>query len=281
MGCTRLLQFIRMRHIGLVIIDSCKAVCSGAGIDYTNNQTVTSLLTYFKEVICPHAAVVWLNHDGTAKGAAAGAKAWREIPSMVHRICRDDLADGNVANERRRWIVTKSRMGPCREFDYQVKEGSLNLCPHQQVIGNCLAHVVDALSQAFHLHKREKLARSELIERICLAGGPSRKTLDNTLSSATRAKHPEICRAGRGYYRLAPRTLELLKGPMSNGKEITQTPVSDWVLSSSRQVPVGNLGTFLEFPGKNDGNSLDPSAAKGSDQVPSRSTCAPIGEEAA
>ncbi len=67
-GCIRLLEFIQQHRIRLVLIDSCKAVCSGAGLDYTSNQLVTALLTYFKEVICPHTAVVWLNHDGTARG---------------------------------------------------------------------------------------------------------------------------------------------------------------------------------------------------------------------
>jgi len=275
-GCTRLLQFIRKRNIELVVIDSCKAACSGAGIDYTNNQTVTSLLTYFKEVICPHAAVVWLNHDGTAKGAAAGAKAWKEIPSMVHRIRKEEQGDGSTISNQRRWAVTKSRMGPCREFDYQLKDGFLELCPHQQVVGNCLAHVVEALSNAWTLQQKDSLYRTELIERICLAGGPSRSTLDNTLSTATKAKHPEICRAGRGRYKLAPRVLELLKGRIANGKEQAKTPFPDRDLSISRQVPIGKSGTSRDFPGKNDGKSVDPFSGNRSDPISSHRPCAPM-----
>ena len=100
-GCIMLLEFIKRHQIGLVLIDSCKAVCSGAGLDYQQNPLVTSLLTYFKEVICPHTAVVWLNHDGTAKGANAGAKAWKEIPSMVHSIIREEKKDGTIVDNRR------------------------------------------------------------------------------------------------------------------------------------------------------------------------------------
>jgi hypothetical protein len=217
-GCIRLLEFVKRHQIDLVIIDSCKAVCSGAGLDYTNNQLVTSLLTYFKEVICPHTAVVWLNHDGVAKGAHAGAKAWKEIPSMVHRISKEEQKDGSIVNSRRHWSVTKSRMGPGRDFDYQLNHGELTVCANQEVVGNCLARVVDVLAGALQLEGKDSLSRADLAQRVCSHGGPSQKTLDNTLSTATKAKHPEVCRAGHGRYKLAPRIAEALKGCVLNGK---------------------------------------------------------------
>lgn len=210
-GCIRLLEFVKRHQIDLVIIDSCKAVCSGAGLDYTNNQLVTSLLTYFKEVICPHTAVVWLNHDGVAKGAHAGAKAWKEIPSMVHRISREEQKDGSILNGRRHWSVTKSRMGPGRDFDYQLNQGALTVCANQEVVGNCLARVVDVLIGALQLESKESLSRADLSRRICSHGGPTQKTLDNTLSTATKANHPEVCCSGHGRYKLAPRIAEALK----------------------------------------------------------------------
>ena len=213
-GCIRLLEFVKTYKIDLVFIDSCKAVCSGAGLDYTNNQLVTSLLTYFKEVICPHTAVVWINHDGVAKGAHAGAKAWKEIPPMVHRISRLEQKDGSTINSRRHWSVTKSRIGACREFDYELDQGELRLCASHEIVGNCLARVVDVLTGAWQLEGKDSLSRSDLVQRICGHGGPSLKTLDNTLSTATRAKHPEVCRSGRGRYKLAPRIAEALKGCM-------------------------------------------------------------------
>jgi hypothetical protein len=222
-GCIRLLQFIQRHQIRLVLIDSCKAVCSGAGLDYSNNQLVTALLTYFKEVICPHAAVVWLNHDGVARGAHAGAKAWKEIPSMVHSIIREENKDGSFVNSKRLWRVTKSRMGICREFYYELNQGELRLCPNQEKVGNCLGRVVDVLWGALQCEGQDSLAKAELVERICMAGGASRKTLENTLSTATRAKHPEVCRAGRGRYKLAPRVADALKGCTVNGKEQAKT----------------------------------------------------------
>lgn len=284
-GCIQLLEFVKRRHVGLVLIDSCKAVCKpSSGLDYTNNQMVTSLLTYFKEVICPHTAVVWLNHDGTANGAHAGAKAWKEIPSMVHRIRREEKKDGAKANNRRRWDVTKSRMGPTREFYYQLSNGSLEVCQEQEVVGNCLGQVVEALTNAWNLQGRESLSRSDLQERICMAGGPSIKTLDNTLSSATRAKHPEICRVSgrRGYYKLAPRVANLLKGCTANGREQGRISLLDCILGSSRPFPAGTaeaLGAsspaVAEFPGENLGKSLDPLPEQGSELFSSLLECTP------
>jgi hypothetical protein len=277
-GCIRLLEFIKQHGIRLVLIDSCKAVCSGAGLDYSNNQLVTALLTYFKEVICPHAAVVWLNHDGVAKGAHAGAKAWKEIPSMVHSIIREENKDGSFVNSRRLWRVTKSRMGTSREFYYELNQGELKLCPNQEKVGNCLDRVVDVLMGAWQLEGHQSLSKADLQERICMAGGPSRKTLDNTLSTATRAKHPEVCRAGRGRYKLAPRIADCLKGCILNGKEQGQKPVEEKDLSSSRQVPMGTSGKSENFPAGINGKSPDCSADKRSGQFPSRNACTPYQE---
>ena len=274
-GCIRLLQFIQRHQIRLVLIDSCKAVCSGAGLDYTNNQLVTALLTYFKEVITPHAAVVWLNHDGVAKGAHAGAKAWKEIPSVVHSIVREESKDGGLENSRRLWRVTKSRMGACREFYYELNHGELKLCPNQEQVGNCLSRVVDVLLDAWRLEGQKSLAKSDLVERICMHGGPSRKTLDNTLTTATRAKHPMVCRAARGRYKLAPRLADPLKGCILNGKEEGQNLVRDRDLSTSRQVPMGSSGKTEKFPVGINGKSPDRSPGLAFTHVPSQSTCTP------
>lgn len=277
-GCIRLLEFIKRHQIRLVLIDSCKAVCSGAGLDYTNNQLVTALLTYFKEVVCPHAAVVWLNHDGTARGANAGAKAWKEIPSMVHSIIREENKDGSFINNRRLWRVVKSRMGPTREFFYELSQGELRLCPNQEKVGNCLERVVDVLWGALRCEGQDSLAKTDLVERICMTGGPSRKTLDNTLTTATRAKHPEICRAGRGRYKLAPRVADALKGCLLNGKEEGQNPVLDSDISSSRQVPMGSSGSSQKFPRENVGKLPNGCQGRRSGHVPSRNAYTSIRE---
>jgi len=275
-GCIRLLEFIKRHQIGLVLIDSCKAVCSAAGLDYTDNTVVTALLTYFKEVICPHAAVVWLNHDGVAKGAHAGAKAWREVPSIVHRISKEESKDGSFVQNRRWWEVKKNRLGKCRKFAYELREGDLTVAMGEERVGNCLAQVVDVLTSAWQ-QGIESLSRADLVEGICLRGGPSIKTVDNTLSNATHAKHPEICRVNgkRGHYKLAPRMVGALRGCIVNGKEQDQTSLYDRVLVSSRQVPVGTSQGKHEFPKEIIGKSSNASADKASGPITSQHASTP------
>ena len=197
---------------------------------------------------------------------------------MVHSIIREENKDGSFVNSKRLWRVTKSRMGICREFYYELNQGELKLSPNQERVGNCLARVVDVLMGAMQLEGQASLTKAELTERICMTGGPSRKTLDNTLTTATRAKHPEVCRAGRGRYKLAPRIAEALKGCILNGKEEGQNPVLDSDLSSSRQIPMGSSGSSQKFPRENVGKLPNACQSKRSGHVPSRNACASIRE---
>ena len=270
-GCIRLLEFIRDQQIKLVFIDSCKAVCSGAGIDYTDNRGVTSLLTYFKEVICPHAAVVFLNHDGVQKGANTGAKTWKEIPSAVHQISIGDSNDSGASRGVRQWKVTKNRIGTYREISYQLEDGTLQLCTGAEKISNCMDRIIKILSDAFTLHGDEVLSKRDLVERICHHGGPSRKSLENSLCTETRSKHPRIVRKGYGRYALAPRLLDDLKSVNEKREVFLENAVIERGLESSLQVPMGTsqeLGS--KFPEGFDGNIPDRSCANGSDQITSR-----------
>ena len=244
-GCVRLLKFIKEKKIKLVFIDSCKAVCSGGELDYTNNALVTSLLTYFKEVICQHAAVVFINHDGTARGATAGAKAWKEIPSAVHHLSQEEKADGTTQTTRRLWKMTKSRMGPERSFYYQLHNGRLELSPQQESVGNCLSQVVQVLAEAIKQDGVTSLKKDEIKSRVCKPGGPTLKTLENTLSSATRAKNPEICREGYGRYKLAPRVLALYRS-IEDREETAEKQVIPIDLLPSRYLPDGKVS---QLPG--------------------------------
>jgi len=253
-GCIRLRNFVEAHGVKLVLIDSCKAVCSGAGLDYTDNKLVTALLTYFKEVICPYAAVVWIDHDGVEKGANAGAKAWKEIPSAVHRIIKDDLC------EFRTWHAQKMRVGQERCFNYGLKDGQLCLISGEKPVGDCQELIVRALSRAFE-QGRGHLLKSELREQICSEGGPSHKTLDNTLSKGVKAKHPEFTRVNNhiGCYRLAGRLQEALKAQMVCGKEQQQNPVSEVKVTTSRQVPTGTHEDDGDVPREEVGNTAEAS----------------------
>tara|TARA_E500000331_G_scaffold358220_1_gene423507 strand:+ start:44611 stop:46740 length:2130 start_codon:yes stop_codon:yes gene_type:complete len=207
-GCIQLLSFVKEEGIGLVMIDSCKSICSGESADYTSNQWVTAMLTFMKEVLAPHCCLVLINHDGVARGAAAGAKAWAEIPSSVHEI--QSIEEDGRPTDRRRWITLKNRIGGLRSFEYEMIDGQLGLCMGQERINNCLDKIVYCLMQAQCEEGLKYLTRKQLYERLCTTGDIKRKTLSNTLTLAVRAKEPEIEPVAnvRGAYKLSQQSLE-------------------------------------------------------------------------
>jgi ATP:corrinoid adenosyltransferase len=255
-GCIRLQRFVEQHRIGLVVIDSCKAVCSAAGLDYQNNQLVTELLTFFKKVICPHTTVVWLNHDGTGKDAVAGAKAWKEVPSAVHQITKDDTSN------RRTWHARKMRVGQERNFDFGLQDGRLVLLNGAKPTGKCADQIVTALQDAY-MRGKEWMKKAELRELICVPGGPLPKTLDNTLSTESRSKHPPFTpvRGRAGCYRLAGRLIPLSKPHTINGKEEGEIHDQQRDLGTSRQVPMGSQGNPRVSHGKVSGTGEKPAVA--------------------
>jgi KaiC/GvpD/RAD55 family RecA-like ATPase len=279
-GCIDLLKFVKEERIDLVVLDSCKAICRGTDVDYSNNHSVTALLTYFKDVVAPHTSLLLLNHDGTARNATAGAKSWKEIPSVVHQLQIEE-ENGQSRHERRLWQLRKSRLGPLRQFRYQLTDGEPVLCLGEETIGNCKVRLLNVLEDAYR-NGETSLSRKELRTRVQLlspAGGASEKTIDNNLSTATRGKHPEICRAGRGLYKLAPRIAQSLKGSIWDGKEFDQNLVPDCSLSISRRFPDGKSQEVPEdtppapevpekFPPGNVGKSEAPSHSLRPSEVP-------------
>ena len=310
-GCIALLDFIRRERPALVIIDSAKAVTSKADLNYCDNAPVTALLTFAKEVLCAHCSIAWLHHDGTAKGSAAGAKAWKEIPSMVHAIehvemggSGDDKGGGGPRNEpwkcerMRWWKVRKCRMGTGREFQFELDEGTgrpaLIPAAAKSVVQDARAGIVDELWRAWQEGQRS-LSRRELIDAMRDQHSYSSKTTDNNLSRMVKARHPEVCRLSipRGHYKLAPRmvealaaaaaqTAEPLNTSMLQGKEQAKKPVIDSEVMTSREVPEGTRRELTdepaqasEFPRENLGNCPPASIGNGSGPVPSREVFTP------
>lgn len=224
-GCLRLLEFVRQEQISLVLIDSCKAVTSKADLNYCDNGQITALLTFFKEVVCRHCAVVWVNHDGTAGGEAAGAKAWKEVPSVVHSIemvpeGMDENGEGGPKGKAirfntrlRSWKVRKCRQGTAREFMYRIDEetGCLAVCHTVEVIRDCRAAIVEVLTEAMN-NGRASLSSRAIVEELQRRFGYSQGTIRNGLTRVSGGKWPEVIRVPsvRGHYRLAPRLAELL-----------------------------------------------------------------------
>jgi hypothetical protein len=197
-GCIRLLEFVKENKIDAVFIDSCKAVCSSAGIEYSDNKSVTAILTHLKEVICPHTSVVLLNHDGTSKDASSGAKAWKEIPSLVHMIQRPDPDKHDGAKSFRQWKCVKSRLGTEWEIHFKYEDGQLLPMQATESFGTCLNEIIQLLqgadSRSLHLNDIVK----KLSPRFSVG------TIKNQLSSAVKTKHPVIERipGKKGFYRL-------------------------------------------------------------------------------
>ena len=282
-GCLALLQAVKQDVIDLVVIDSCKAITAKAGLSYTDNGQVAALLTFIKEVICRHCSVVLLNHDGTARGEAAGAKAWKEIPSAVHCIetvleaneqASGEQRSGIESRDLRRWVVKKCRVpGVAREFRFFLNHdaGQLEPCPEVERVSDCRAAITEVLSQALK-NGEPTLARGAIVSRCRDRWGYSQKSVDNSLSQMVAAKHPEVVRAARrGHYRLAPRMVQALSQytSLSEGKEQEERVFIDRVLVTSLQVPEGTQGELSDYPRENQRNSTNPSQGDGSDQVPS------------
>ncbi len=289
--CLQMLRFVREERIVLVVIDSCKAVTSRADVNYTDNQQVTALLTFFKEVVCPHCSILWINHDGTAFGATAGAKSWREIPSVCHSIERvktDREANGQFreAVERddvRGWVVRKSRLGAERRFQYTLDRdrGVLEVLPDVEIVGDCRMAILDVLTTAWR-NGVESLTRTELINEVFARHQHSSHTVENTLTKLTGGRAPAVTRPRRGVYALAPRLRQAAdaelqeepagggsrKGSMLDGREKGKNTLVDNDLSISRQSPAGETQHSAILPREKHGRSGKASGDSGSREIP-------------
>lgn len=223
-GCLALLRFVQEERIALVVIDSCKAVTAKCDLNYCDNGQVTALLTWAQEVLCRHTSVLWINHEGTGEGTAAGAKAWKEVPSIVHSIelvpagPEDDSKpkrggrQGRTSTVLRAWKVRKCRQGTAREFLYQVDTltGRLGVATGVELKRDCRAHIVDVLAAALDRGVRS-LHRKALAEELGGRFGYSRGTVSNGLTRVTGGRDPEVVRVGSlpGHYRLSDHWLEV------------------------------------------------------------------------
>lgn len=227
-GCLGLLDFVRSHKTALVIIDSCKAATSRAELNYCDNAQVTALLTFVKEVICQHTSVLWLNHDGTGGGEAAGAKAWKEIPSIVHAIApviENDADDAGfegppskgakrISPWRRTWIVRKCRQGTAREFNYQIDEdtGRLAVTAMTEVIRD-VRHGIGLLLWKALQDGKPSMTRREIVAQLGKAKGYSSGSVANSLTRASGGRRPMVARVGSlpGHWKLTPLAREFFE----------------------------------------------------------------------
>jgi len=116
------------------------------------------------------------------------------------------------------------------------------------------------MPKPLRLEGQEEVSRGQIVSSVDATG----KTVDNCLSKAVKAKHPEICRCKRGKYKLAPRLQEGLKGVRVDREEVSEKPLSDCDVSTSRQVPDGKSGSSEFFPRENVGKSPNTNGCNGS-----------------
>jgi hypothetical protein len=218
-GCLALLDFVQREKIRMVIIDSCKAVTSRADVNYCDNGQVTALLTFVKEVICRYSSVLWLNHDGTGGGEAAGAKAWKEVPSIVHSIelvpeGGDDGFEGpkgkkvvRYSTKLRSWNVRKCRQGTAREFMYQINEdtGALRVVSAVEIIRDCRYAIGLYLWEELQ-GGRASVHRREIFAELGRRHGYSSGTVANGLTRVSGGRAPTVARVGPmpGHWKLTP-----------------------------------------------------------------------------
>ena len=179
---------------------------------------------------------------------------------MVHRLEYDiDPKTKEVQKDYRRWVVQKNRIGRCREFYFEEDSGDLKLRAKQEVFPNCTAQLVDVLMGCF-FEGQEEVSKGQLVASVDY----SAKTVENCLAKAVAAKHPEICRVRRGKYKLAPRIQEALKSVQVDQGEVSEKPLSDCVVSSPRQTPIGGSEDSENPLRGNVGGSPGPNGCNGS-----------------
>ena len=151
----------------------------------------------------------------------AGAKAWKEIPSIVHAI--QPLIEGGEhdgfegppgkaagkkpgSNCRRTWIVRKCRQGTAREFNYQIDEdaGRLLVSAMTEVIRD-VRHGVGKLLWDALQNGKPSLHRREIIAQLAKANYSS-GSVGNSLTRASGGRRPMLARVGSmpGQWKLTP-----------------------------------------------------------------------------
>ena len=202
-GLLKLAKFVEEKKINYVVIDSAKAVCSRAGISYVDNDAVRSLLQYLREIIAfPNKChIEILSHDGTAKGAHAGAKSWAEEPSMVINLKAKKDED------------TKEKIGVIAEFKkdratnidfnrsiiYKLVDAEMELIENKDIVGSCEDVILEIMGD-FYKEGLEKVSRKHIVDTAYKIASAKRKTVDNTLGIMVNNK--TLKRFQKGFYGL-------------------------------------------------------------------------------
>ncbi|WP_320667931.1 AAA family ATPase [Prochlorococcus sp. MIT 1307] len=224
-GVIKLKQFIQEEELNYVVIDSAKSVSSRGGWNYRDNESVRCLLTYMREIICqPNGIFVeFLSHDGTEKGAHAGAKSWAEEPSIVIQLTPAKDIEGKQVGIKAQFKKDRAaHTDPRRTLSFNLDEGEMVLLEGSNVVGNCKEAITQILWEAYQ-RGNTTLSRKDITSEVYRLHRASSKTVDNTLGAM--AGRRELVRPHRGHYALSPAIMQRLsyKTPDKLGGNISKT----------------------------------------------------------
>ncbi len=210
-GLIKLENFVRYKGIDAVFIDSAKKVSSGA-FNYLDNVQSRDFISVLRDVIAVpnNAHIEILSHDGTARGAHAGAKSWAEEPSMVlHLKAKMDDDDnkkqiGVLAQFKKDRAAT---IEPRRSILYKLNDCEMELLEEKEIVGSCNDVILEIMSD-FYKKGQKEVRRADIVTTAFNIASAARQTVDNTLGNMVNNK--QIRRPKKGVYALNPKDIQKL-----------------------------------------------------------------------
>ena len=209
-GIIKLESFVRYKEIDAVFIDSAKSISSGA-FNYLDNLQVRDFIRISRDIIAKpnNAHIEILSHDGTAKGAHAGAKSWAEEPSMV--ICLKPNIDEDTKKQNGVTAEFKkdraANIDPRRRVTYKLEECEMVLEEDKEIVGSCNELILEILSD-FYQQGQKEVRRADIVTTAFNIASAARQTVDNTLGNMVNNK--QIRRTKKGVYALNPKDIQRL-----------------------------------------------------------------------
>ena len=213
-GLIKLENFVRYKGIDAVFIDSAKKVSSGA-FNYLDNVQSRDFISLLRDIIAVpnNAHIEILSHDGTARGAHAGAKSWAEEPSMVlHLKAKMDDDDnkkqiGVLAQFKKDRAAT---IEPRRSILYKLNDCEMELLEEKEIVGSCNDLILEIMSD-FYKKGQKEVRRADIVTTAFNIASAARKTVDNTLGNMVNSK--KLRRPKKGVYALNPKDIQKLSVP--------------------------------------------------------------------
>ena len=212
-GIIKLENFVQFEDIDYVVIDSAKSISSGA-FNYLDNVQVRDFIRVVRDVIAKpnNAHIEILSHDGTARGAHAGAKSWAEEASMVlslkPNIDEDTKKQNGVTAEFKK--DRAANIDPRRTVVYKLEDCEMVLEDEKEIVGSCNEVIIEILRD-FYKQGQKEVRRADIVTTAFNIASAARKTVDNTLGNMVNSK--KLRRPKKGVYALNPKDIQKLSVP--------------------------------------------------------------------